>query len=211
MAHSRRAGRDCTARAPAGNPAGGLRRVGRVGSLPGRGRRRGLAAAARLLGGQSAAGSPGLSGAAAERRAVRGKRLGGGAPAKGMWVFLETNRNRPLRLRPGTGTILGHRTERRRFDRLPSENMVAWLSGRASPSHGGGHRFKSCSDHHEPSGREANAPRPFRFAAPAIGGYRTKSVSAPIVHGRYSPAAWNSPQTRDIGTNVCPILHSFPS
>ena len=27
--------------------------------------------------------------------------------------------------------------------------MVAWLSGRASPSHGGGHRFKSCSDHHE--------------------------------------------------------------
>ena len=26
---------------------------------------------------------------------------------------------------------------------------VAWLSGRASPSHGGGHRFKSCSDHHE--------------------------------------------------------------
>lgn len=29
--------------------------------------------------------------------------------------------------------------------------MVAWLSGRASPSHGGGHRFKSCSDHHETS------------------------------------------------------------
>lgn len=27
-------------------------------------------------------------------------------------------------------------------------NVVAWLSGRASPSHGGGHRFKSCSDHH---------------------------------------------------------------
>ena len=31
---------------------------------------------------------------------------------------------------------------------------VAWLSGRASPSHGGGHRFKSCSDHHE-----SKAPR----------------------------------------------------
>ena len=30
------------------------------------------------------------------------------------------------------------------------ENLsVAWLSGRASPSHGGGHRFKSCSDHHK--------------------------------------------------------------
>ena len=25
---------------------------------------------------------------------------------------------------------------------------VAWLSGRASPSHGGGHRFKSCTAHH---------------------------------------------------------------
>ncbi len=31
--------------------------------------------------------------------------------------------------------------------------MVAWLSGRASPSHGGGHRFKSCSDHHETTGQ----------------------------------------------------------
>ena len=31
--------------------------------------------------------------------------------------------------------------------------------------------------------------------AGAIGGYRTKCVSAPIIHWRYSTAAWNSPQT----------------
>ena len=32
---------------------------------------------------------------------------------------------------------------------LMQDYLVAWLSGRASPSHGGGHRFKSCSDHHD--------------------------------------------------------------
>ena len=36
--------------------------------------------------------------------------------------------------------------------------LVAWLSGRASPSHGGGHRFKSCSDHHEWQGRNRVVP-----------------------------------------------------
>lgn len=44
-----------------------------------------------------------------------------------------------------------------RYDTCPKQalldNVVAWLSGRASPSHGGGHRFKSCSDHHETPGR----------------------------------------------------------
>ena len=53
---------------------------------------------------------------------------------------------------------------------------VAWLSGRASPSHGGGHRFKSCSDHHEPSGPSGQPDGLLRLCAVAGFPPRLRSV-----------------------------------
>ncbi len=161
----------------------GRARGGRPGAVPGR-----CASSARRPGLRGVGGGPGSlrAGCAGPTgwEACRGasavgglRRAGGGGGVRvGDVGFLETRRNRPLRLRPGTGTILWHRTERRFFDRLPPGNMVAWLSGRASPSHGGGHRFKSCSDHHETAGQKSFASDLFLCqrhfcagAAPAIG------------------------------------------
>ena len=46
-------------------------------------------------------------------------------------------------------------------------DSVAWLSGRASPSHGGGHRFKSCSDHQKHAGQMGTSSDLFSFPAQA--------------------------------------------
>lgn len=67
------------------------------------------------------------------------------------------------------------------------ETMVAWLSGRASPSHGGGHRFKSCSDHHETTGHRVFLPVAFLFFSGiwgAVGARRRLELRSARVRGQ---------------------------
>ena len=48
-----------------------------------------------------------------------------------------------------------------------STHSDAWLSGRASPSHGGGHRFKSCCVHQNSNGRPSGRPFTSTLRLPA--------------------------------------------
>ena len=76
---------------------------------------------------------------------------------------------------------------------------VAWLSGRASPSHGGGHRFKSCSDHQN---LRAARGRPFSCAHPWH--LRALWLKCSVVHGPI--AQWRSRGLIILGLQVRVLL-----